>query len=126
MSERIVPTNLRQRRIARRERRALNINLEGNISSRLRRRPRVRSRLQPITKDETTNNNDSLPTEKIYPPQLLLTIKEPEVIDLVVSTKQCAICSNVLGQGSSIMALIYVYEHCGCVSSYVLTLLTTN
>ena len=37
------------------------------------------------------------------------------VFDLTVETEHCAICSNVLGQGSDYMSRIFAFETCGCV-----------
>lgn len=37
------------------------------------------------------------------------------VFDLTVETEHCAICSNVLGQGSGYMSRMFAFETCGCV-----------
>jgi len=102
-----------------RERRTLITYAKNTVASRLQRRVGLKVKkhqIPRVVKDEPTIDNNITPI-------LFNTPKGSEVIDLVVSTKQCAICSNVLGQSDNITSLIYVYENCGCVGIHSLILL---
>lgn len=71
----------------------------------------VKNIIDPIFSDNEEVGTQSRPSQ----PAIRSVLIRRLVFDLTVEIEHCAICSNVLNEGSDYMSRMFVFETCGCV-----------